>query len=523
MTTPRVVSLTTRRPRDNGWSVVLEIAGALVGKIGSHERYQRVLDGIHALLHCDSAAWRRLEDDERVPVATRGRVPETSALRFPIAEHPRLAQFVRDRRPVRIRDESLPDPFDGLIEGGVALSRVHACMGCALVAGDDLVGVLSVDALEAAAFDDVDDDALAAVACLAAAAIRTTDMIEQLERNAERAGLVVRELAHDTTTRVGGELLGRSPAMEALRAEVALAARADFPVLITGETGVGKEVVARAVHDASRRAAQPLIYLNCAALPETIAESELFGHVRGAFTGAHEHRAGKFEVADGGTLFLDEIGELPLSIQPKLLRALQSGEIQRIGADKPLLADVRTLAATNRNLADEIAAGRFRADLFHRLSVLPIEVPPLRERRDDISLLAGHFLDEARRRLGRGRIRLTAEARARIEAAEWAGNVRELQHALLRAALRASGGRQRELVVIEANHFECYAAPATVAEPARPATAPAVPLVDAVDDVKRERLRAALERTHGNWAEAARQLGLDRGNLHRLATRLGLR
>src|SRR3569833_1103547 len=226
MTTPRVVSLTSRRPRDNGWSVVLEIAGALVGKIGSHERYQRVLDGIHALLHCDSAALLRLEDDELVPVATRGLVPETSALRFPIAEHPRLAQFVRDRRPVRIRDESLPDPFDGLIEGGVALSRVHACMGCALVAGDDLVGVLSVDALDAAAFDDVDDDALAAVACLAAAAIRTTDMIEQLERNAERAGQVVRELAHDTTTRVGGELLGRSPAMEALRAEVALAARA---------------------------------------------------------------------------------------------------------------------------------------------------------------------------------------------------------------------------------------------------------------------------------------------------------
>src|SRR3569833_2336426 len=215
MTTPRVVSLTSRRPRDNGWSVVLENAGALVGKIGSHERYQRVLDGILALLHCDSAALLRLEGDELVPVATRGLVPETSALRFPIAEHPRLAQFVRDRRPVRIRDESLPAPFDGL-----------------------------------------DDDALAAVAGLAAAAIRTTDMIEQLERNAERAGLVVRELAHDTTTRVGGELLGRSPAMEALRAEVALAARADFPVLITGETGVGKEVVARAAHDASRRAAQ---------------------------------------------------------------------------------------------------------------------------------------------------------------------------------------------------------------------------------------------------------------------------
>jgi anaerobic nitric oxide reductase transcription regulator len=182
--------------------------------------------------------------------------------------------------------------------------------------------------------------------------------------------------------------------------EVELAACSDLAVLITGETGTGKEVVARAIHVRSTRADRPLIYVNCAALPESVAESELFGHVRGAFTGAFENRAGKFEVADRGTLFLDEIGELPLSIQAKLLRTLQTGEIQRVATDSVLRVDVRIIAATNRDLPTEIENGRFRPDLFHRLSVFPIHVPPLRDRRDDILLLAGFFLDEARIRLG---------------------------------------------------------------------------------------------------------------------------
>jgi anaerobic nitric oxide reductase transcription regulator len=519
-----VIAPTTRCLEDNAWSALLEIAGGLAGDAPAETRYHRMLEAIHRLIRCDSAALLRLDGDALVPLSTIGLVPEANTQRFEIAEHPRLAQFVRTRRPTRISDHDIPDPFDGLIEGELPLSRVHACMGCALVIEDDLVGVLAVDAIDPHAFDDIDDDQLAVVAALAAAAIRTTDLIAKLERDAARSDQVTRDLVRDTTTRIGGELLGQSTPMAVLRDEVALAARSDLAVLIAGETGVGKEVVARAIHAGSTRSDRPLIYINCAALPESIAESELFGHVRGAFTGAVDHRSGKFEVADHGTLFLDEIGELPMSIQPKLLRALQSGEIQRVGSDKLLRVNVRIIAATNRDLPGEVALGRFRADLYHRLSVYPIHVPPLRERRDDITLLAGFFLDEARLRLGLGRVRLSAAARQTLEANDWPGNVRELEHAILRAALRASRGRRRELVVIDVEHLDGVTA--TPPPPSAPAATVAVvapePLHEAVEAFKRQRIQAAIQRTDGNWAEAARQLGLDRGNLHRLVHRLGV-
>jgi len=474
----------------------------------------------------------RLDGDSLVVVACDGLVPEAATQRFALAEHPRLAQFMRARRPVRIADHTLPDPFDGLIGADSPLSRVHACVGCALAVDDTVIGVLAIDALDPRALDGVDDDELAALAAFAAAALRSSDLIAELEREAAHAGRIARDLIRDTTDRAGGQLLGQSGSITALRDEIALAGHSDLAVLITGETGVGKEIVARAIHAASPRGGLPLIYVNCAALPESIAESELFGHLRGAFTGAIEHRSGKFEVADGGTLFLDEIGELPLAIQPKLLRAIQSGEIQRVGSDKLLHVDVRIIAATNRDLPDEVAHGRFRADLFHRLSVYPIHVPPLREHRDDISLLAGFFLDQARLRLGLGRIRLTAQARAALDAADWPGNVRELEHTILRAALRASAGRRRELVLVEETHLG-LAPPAPLAAALLPATrlasagtpvasTDAPPLQEALDELKRRRITSAVDAAGGNWAEAARALGLDRGNLHRLARRLGL-
>ncbi|MBL0216181.1 MAG: nitric oxide reductase transcriptional regulator NorR [Myxococcales bacterium] len=509
------------------WPAILEIASGLVGEVPAAQRYAHILHGIRRLIPCDSAALLRLEGDVLVPVASEGLVPEAATQRFVIAEHPRLAQFVRSRIPVRITDLDLPDPFDGLVGADLPLDRVHACMGCALVVDGDVIGVLAVDAFDPRALDDVDADELAAAAAFAAAAMRTTDLIERLAQEADRAGRVARDLVRDTT-RTSAELIGQSAAMASVRDEVSLAGRSDLAVLITGETGAGKEVVARAIHTASPRSEQPLIYVNCAALPESIAESELFGHLRGAFTGASEHRSGKFEVADGGTLFLDEIGELPLSIQPKLLRALQSGEIQRVGSDKLLRVDVRIVAATNRDLPTEVAAGRFRADLYHRLSVYPIRVPSLRERADDISLLAGFFLNEARLRLGLGRIRLTSAARDALGAAAWPGNVRELQHTILRAALRASEGRRRELVVIDEPHLGLGIAPKTPAAMTPPAIAhgvgggtPEVSLHAAIDQLKHARIASALETTHGNWAEAARALGLDRGNFHRLAKRLG--
>jgi anaerobic nitric oxide reductase transcription regulator len=283
-------------------------------------------------------------------------------------------------------------------------------------------------------------------------------------------------------------------------------------------------LVAGAIHAASRRKDEPLVQVNGAALPEALAESELFGHLRGSFTGAITDRSGKFEVADGGTLFLDEVGELPMAVQPKLLRALQQGEIQRLGADRVLKVDVRIIAATNRDLAAEQRAGRFRADLYHRLSVYPLHIPPLRDRREDIPLLAGHVLDREAPRLGCGPARLDASARAALIAYPWPGNVRELEHVLMRAMVRAAGGAGRDKVVlITTGHLGLGDVPTVDATPAMISTPVAGHLRERMDSFARMQVQSTLDKYQGTWAAAARELGLSPSNLQRLAGRLGLR
>ncbi|MCA9675821.1 MAG: nitric oxide reductase transcriptional regulator NorR, partial [Myxococcales bacterium] len=429
---------------------LLQVALDLCAHLAADDRYRRLAEAARRLIPCDAIALLRLDGDVLLPVVVDGLRAEAVARRFAPAEHPRLARILAADGPVRFTDSTLPDPFDGLFAADSdALAHPHACMGCRLVVDGEVTGVLTADALAPSAFDAIEDETVAMLAALAGAAMRTAVLIDAVELAAARDHMVARQLVADVLQRGGGELLGTSAAMAKVRHEVALVARSELAALVTGETGVGKELVAQAIHAQSRRHDRAFIHVNCAALPESIAESELFGHVKGAFTGAVDHRAGKFEVAHGGTLLLDEIGELPLSIQPKLLRALQSGEVQRVGSDRMLRVDVRVIAATNRDLTEEIRAGRFRADLFHRLSVFPLHVPPLRERRDDVALLSGYFLDVARARLGLGQLRLTPEARARLHEHDWPGNVRELEHTLLRGALRASDGRRHETVVID--------------------------------------------------------------------------
>lgn len=433
----------------------------------------------------------------------------------------------------------MPDPYDGLIEASEdGFAHVHACMGSSLYVGDQLVGVLTVDAINPDAFEGLEIREFATLSALAAAAMRTVSLIDTLEQLAERRGQVTRQLIAEALQRGGGEILGRSPAIEQLKREISVLGNSNLTVLITGQTGTGKELVARTIHARSKRSEMPLVYVNCAALPESIAESELFGHVSGSFTGATKDRPGKFELADGGTLFLDEIGELPLSMQPKLLRALQSGEIQRIGAGHPLQVDVRIIAATNRNLKAEVREARFRSDLYHRLSVYPIHVPPLVERPGDISLLAGHFLDRARIQLGLGTTRLTRTARRHLEQYEWPGNVRELDHVITRAVLRASTTPNEDgVILVSEEHLSLEAVTPHINPPVLSSaidqaitfpeiatdTLNGVSFADAREQFEIHLIKDALEQAQGNWSKAARLLKVDRSNLFRMAKRLGLK
>ncbi len=249
-------------------------------------------------------------------------------------------------------------------------------MGCTLYIDDLPWGVITLDALTPGAFDTLDIAQLNVFIHLAEATVKAAELIQKLEHQVQHEHQIAREMQAN----VQQSMVGQSQSIKDVKKEISTVAASDLTVLVCGETGVGKELVAREIHEQSHRREGPLIYVNCAALPENLVESELFGHIKGAFTGASQARSGKFELADGSTLFLDEIGEIPLSTQTKLLRVLQSGEIQRVGSDRHLTVDVRVVAATNRNLKEEVSNRRFRADLYHRLSVYPIYVPPLRDR-----------------------------------------------------------------------------------------------------------------------------------------------
>lgn len=270
---------------------------------------------------------------------------------------------------------------------------------------------------------------------------RAIDEIEVLKRRLEAENEYLREEVRDAVA--FGDLIGQSPAIQAVTQQIELVAPTHSAVLILGESGTGKEIVAREVHRRSSRSDHPLIKVNCAAIPRELYESEFFGHAKGAFTGALRDRAGRFELAHGGTLFLDEIGEIPLDLQAKLLRVLQEGEIERIGEERTRRVDVRVIAATNRNLRVEAEFGRFRQDLYYRLSVFPMELPPLRKRVEDIPLLASHFLGRFARQMGRSLPRPTLANLQELQRYEWPGNVRELQHALERACIIAVDGKLR--------------------------------------------------------------------------------
>ena len=499
------------------------------------------MQAVNEVMPCDAVALLELDGDELVPVAIDGLSPEVLHMRFNPSDHPRLKAILSSQKPIRFdADSSYPDPYDGLLAMDPKRTLdVHDCMGCCLYVEESLVGVLTLDALQVGAFHDIEDITIATIAALAAATIRNAKLIAQLEHKNEQSQCLANELVKEARDAKGSNFIGESANMLALKNEIQVVAQSDLSVLITGETGVGKEVVARTVHAESNRKQQALVQINCAALSESVIESELFGHAKGAFTGANKERMGKFELANKGTLFLDEVGELSLNAQAKLLRVLQEGEIQRVGVDKNIYVDVRIIAATNRDLSKEVEQGRFREDLYHRLRVFPLHIPALRERIDDIPQLGSFILNNIKDKLGSNGVRIGKPAMHLLMQYDWPGNVRELQHVLMRAALRTNASnndlnlnrnKTDNKGIIEPLHLGLDLTRSDLnpnhnhqkQEIILPITADNKPFNDVVADFQRQLIVKALANNGHVWAKAARELQLDRANLHRLAKRLGV-
>jgi len=349
---------------------------------------------------------------------------------------------------------------------------------------------------------------------------RAFDEIQRLKAQLEIQNAYLKEEVIEANA--FGELVGQSEALRHIVSQIDLVAPTEALVLILGESGTGKELVAREIHNRSRRKDKPLIRVNCASIPKELFESEFFGHARGSFTGAIKDRAGRFEAADGGTLFLDEIGEVPLDLQSKLLRVLQEKRYERIGEDRTRAADVRIIGATNRDLKQEVAAGRFREDLYYRLNVFPIQVPTLRDRMEDIPLLAKHFVELSAKELGCPKPRLTRAGIAKLQGYDWPGNIRELRNVIQRAVILARGG------VLDFDLPSAASASASARSMARPAGGAEPEFLTEVELQQRERENLLVILEKANWRikgadGAAEMLGVKPTTLVTRMKKMGLR
>ncbi len=414
-----------------------------------------------------------------------------------------VGRVIHSGRPCRVDSDTEPEAIDHQVDSQTGYhTRSVLCVPLRDEAGK-VIGAFEVINKHSGPFTSEDEQALLELAEHAAIALENAQDREQLLATS-------RQLTEQAAQHV--QLVGNSPAIEAIRSIVGRVADTDLAVLILGENGTGKEVVAQLIHYLSRRRLKPFVAVNCAAIPETLAESELFGHEKGAFTDAHEARAGKFELAAEGTLFLDEIADLSLACQAKLLRVLEEKLLVRVGGSAPIHTDARILAATNQDLAELVRQRRFREDLFFRLNVVTIEVPPLRERPTDVMLLANHFLEQFCRRAHRKVPAFSAAARKRLEMHSWPGNVRELRNLMERIAYLVPEDR------IEAEHLEFVLAPRT--EPILPVGD--LPLAKATREFQVQYIRQAIRQAGGNVSKAAEHLGMHRSNLYRKMRQLGM-
>ncbi|MDK2971261.1 MAG: formate hydrogenlyase transcriptional activator [Candidatus Sumerlaeota bacterium] len=404
--------------------------------------------------------------------------------------------------------------------------KFESGIGTLLEHGGKVLGYIYVTSQKKNAFTEAHRDFLHSVRgvlSLAFAAALAYDEVNQLREKAELEGAYLRSEIESNWPADG--LIGKSRAWKTVLQQVNQVAPTDSTVLITGETGTGKEVIARAVHERSRRARKPLIKINCGALPENLVESELFGHEKGSFTGAMVRRIGRFELADGGTIFLDEIGEMPLTLQVKLLRVLQEREFERVGGEKPIRVNVRVITATNKDLSAEVAAGQFRADLFYRLNVFPIEIPPLRLRPEDTVELARYFVQRLAERMGKMPMVLSDESVQAVQNYSWPGNVRELEHLVERAIILAHGNTAdlKSLLVPGS------AAPAPLAEPgdliSKVRHGEGVSFRESLIEAERSAIETALRECNGvvgGRNGAAAMLGMKRQTLQSKLKKLGI-
>ena len=387
----------------------------------------------------------------------------------------------------------------------------HSLMAAPLKSGDRIVGVVeAVNRTAGGAFDSADLERFVGFCGLVAVAVENASLYRRLDRQSE-----ILERSREDEAR---PLITASPAMRRAVEQAERAASGRSTVLLTGETGTGKELLARRIHEVSPRARAPFVALNCGALPEGLLESELFGHEKGAFTGADRRRLGRFELAEGGTLFLDEVAELPLAAQVKLLRVLQEHEVSRLGGADPVRVNVRLIAATHRELAEEVRAGRFRDDLFFRVHVVPIRLPPLRERREDVEPLALHFLDRFAREMDRPPRAIAPEALERLRAYPWPGNVRELENLVERLLVLGEPGP------IDVDEIAELLPDLGPVLGQRPGSAPAAPTEGDLSLWRREHdlLVHALDRAGHNQTRAARLLKISREQLRTRMKRYGL-
>jgi transcriptional regulator with GAF, ATPase, and Fis domain len=460
-----------------------------------------------------------------VPMVTRVRGPNGA----PVAPEGAVA-LTRSvaRRVVEGRAAVLAADAPREVLGSESLlgANIRSTIGLPLWKGDDILGVLQVDNRDAPAmFDKRDVDTLGVLARGASLAVVSARLIQRLTLAEEQLRKENQFLRGRERSRQGElRIVGESQRMDQVLAQLGKVVDTRVTVLVEGETGTGKELFASAIHYRSQRRDKLFVAQNCAAFPENLLESELFGHKRGAFTGATEEKKGLFEVADGGTLFLDEVGEMPLSLQAKLLRVLQEGEIRAIGSATTRKVNVRIVAATNRNLEKEVQAGRFREDLYYRLKVFPLRVPPLRERREDVPLLAAHFLERYAREFGRDVAGFTQAALERLKAYDWPGNVRELENEVQRAVIQAEGETFIGPELLSARVCGESLAPPPPSDEGEPVDVPSgvETLREIMDRFEKKILIQTLAAHGNNKTAAAKTLGITREGLHKKLKGLGL-